>query len=166
MNIPDGMGLPKKARRQSVEINWDEEYDAPEPAGRRRPPADPESVKVVPNIKTISNALKFNSLPGPANDRARQELLRLLQAGYADCRIVLLMASRTQRFKGVYVLEQQGDVGTKIWGAGPEEVGPLEIGAYFKYDTSTKQFMSLAVNGFTQTTDGFSLKKKYEKQEW
>lgn len=165
VSIPDGMGRPKKAKF-SVDMMWDEDEPPSRGSRRRPPPVDPESVKVVPNIKTITNALKFNSLPGPANDKARQELMRLLQAGYTDYRIVLLMASRTQRFKGVYVLEPQGDVGTKVWGAGPDEVGPAEVGAYFKYDTSTKQFMSLAVNAFTQTTDGFSLKKKYEKQEW
>ena len=125
-----------------------------------------DATKIVPNLKTIAIALKFNSLPGPANDDTRESVMRLLEKGFFDCRIVILMARRTQRFKGLYVVASHGGIARKIWGQGPNEIDAGFIDSYSKYDTSTKLFVPLQIREFTQTTDGFCLKKQYEGSGW
>ena len=76
------------------------------------------------------------------------------------------MARRTQRFKGLYVVAASGGIARKIWGQGPNEIDAGFIDSYSKYDTSTKLFVPLQIREFTQTTDGFCLKKQYEGSGW
>lgn len=176
VGIPPGLGIPKHTE---PEDDWDP-MAGPDPSvlmelekkfganigDEFHAQKINDATKIVPNIKTIAIALKFNSIPGPANDAMREDLMRFLEKDFSDCRIVILMASRTQRFKGLYVVASHGGIAQKIWGQGPVEIDADFIEAYWKYDTSTKLFVPLQVRQFTQTTDGFYLKKQYEGNGW
>lgn len=119
----------------------------------------------VPNYQTILNALRFNSLPGPKYKKLYDSMVDLLK-DYKDERILLLMASRTQKFKGIYILANDSASASKLWGNGPNEVKNEDISIYYKYINGQKSFDVIKSKSFTQTTDGFSLIKKLEPDKW
>ena len=119
----------------------------------------------VPNYQTIVNALRFNSLPGPKYTKLVESIVEIMK-DFKDERFVLLMASRTQKFKGIYILSSEGLTAQKLWGEGPSEVKNENISIFYKYINGQKKFDVISVKSFTQTTDGFSLKKKLEHESW
>lgn len=119
----------------------------------------------VPNYQTIVNALKFTSMPQPKYKPVLNEIIDMLQ-DFKEERILLLMASRTRKFKGIYVLISDDLSAMKLWGQGPNDIKNQDVGAFYKYINGQKTFEQIATKSFTQTTDGFSMKKNLEKKTW
>ena len=118
---------------------------------------------VIPNYQTIVNALRFNALPGPSHEKEVEDLSELLKK-YKNYRILILNASRTMKFKGIYI--QDDKECHKIYGKGPDIVSNKDVQMFFKFLTGTKSYTELKVKSFTQTTDAFSLMKSLEPQTW
>ncbi|KAK8898302.1 hypothetical protein M9Y10_000585 [Tritrichomonas musculus] len=132
------------------------------------PPAREASSKkssTVPNYQTILNALRFTCIPGPRFTKQIETISASMKEN-KDERFVILMASRTNKFKGVYILASDGLSAKKMWGEGPKNIKNEDCFAYFKYINGQKIFDPLQIKGFTQTTDGFSLKKNIEPDTW
>ena len=67
------------------------------------------------------------------------------------------MDSKTQKFKGIYILANDGNMAEKLWGKGPNNVQNDDVSILYKYSDGEKSFDVISSKGFTQTTDGFSL---------
>jgi len=111
--------------------------------------------KTIPNYLTIINALRFHSIPSPAHEAQLKEVIECINQNKTS-RILLLLSSRTIKFKGVYILDTP-DIAKKIWGKVPENIHVSEIKSYYKFMNGTKTFDGLSVQQFTQTTDAFSM---------
>lgn len=118
----------------------------------------------VPNISTIANALKYHALPGPAHVDEYNNLMKILQDRFSNERILILMASRTMKYKGIYILNN--DVAKKIYGIGQDSIYQSDVSAFYKFVNGTKQYERILSKSFTQTTDGFSMKREKEPQSW
>ena len=112
---------------------------------------------IVPNYNIRINALKFLSLPGPSHEKELNEINDLLQKYKNDSRIIILNASRTMKFKGIYI--QNDESAEKIYGKWPDFVDPSSIKMFYKY-------VDIHFKSITQTTEAFSLVKSLEPQSW
>ena len=121
--------------------------------------------RTVPNYQTIINALKFTCIPGPRFTKLVDNLIGMMKENSNE-RFVLLMASRTLKFKGLYMMSSDGLSAKKLWGEGPNEVTNDDCSGFYKYINGQKQFDQLPILGFTPTTDGFALKRKLESDTW
>ena len=119
----------------------------------------------VPNYQTILCALRFSCLPGPRFTKLVESIATTMKEN-KDERYVLLMASRTHKFKGIYILSDDELSAKKMWGEGPKQIKSEDCGAFSKYITNQKIFEPLQIKSFTQTTDAFSLKKNAEPDLW
>lgn len=147
-----------KCAQQEVLLHEDAKSDS-----KNYPKYEQRETKLIPNYPTIYNALKFHCLPGPNYE---SELLKVLEflKDYKNERILILVASESLKFKGLYKLVS--DYCLKIHGYGPDRVDSGSISAFYKFITGLKQFEEIKIKNFTQTTDCFSLIRQLEPRGW
>ena len=122
------------------------------------------SSKEVPNFLIIQNAIKFTAMPSPQMDLQKNQLIASLR-DYSDHRILMLMSNLGNKMKAFYILQEDNHI-QKIWGNGPSIIAESDVGKFWKYDTSAKCFEQIKSHHFTQTTDGFCLKREIEPRNW
>lgn len=100
-------------------------------------------------------------------DFFEKELKSIFEKGRnKDERIILLMSSKTKKFKGIYILSNDGKIAEKFWGKGPNNVKNDDISILYKYSDSDNSFDVISSKSFNQTTDGFSLINNLENESW
>ena len=124
-----------------------------------------KNTTILPNLHVIKLALTFNLMPGNRMEKQRNELIESL-SGFPNDRILLLLTSIDQKFKGIYILDEDCQRATKFQGKGPTVISEPDIGRFLKFNTSTKSFDQFPSKTFTQTTDGICLKRSIEPQSW
>jgi hypothetical protein len=117
----------------------------------------------VGNRKLVRNAIQHVCLAGGANQKERDQVLKVLDETTHDKFVVLFRKDLNLKFRALYSADVELGSALKLIGTGPQELQPTMVEQFYKYDSGAKEFKCLATKNFGATTDAVALMPLHER---